>query len=500
MAIEELGPTYVKLGQLLSNRSDILPIELVRELARLQDDVPPVASDQIRSALEAEIGGSIHSVFSEFDDQPSASASVAQVHRARLTTGEEVAVKIQRPKVREIVETDLDIVVYLAGLAERYVAASRFLSPTSLVKDFRKHLLNELDFTRERRNQELFRRDYGNMPGLMVPATFPELTTERLLVMEYVNGVKVSAILSGGSPPPGYDIKVIAERGAELMLDQIMIHGYFHADPHPGNVMILPSNVICFLDFGLMGRLHESEREHLSTAVSGMARRDGPRVTDALLQLTRCHHLVEYERLVEDVQTLIDEYLERELRDVNVAELFSELIRLVVSHGIPVPPSLMMVAKALLTIEGVGMNLYPEFTLQPALEAAAKKAMMQKLRPENLTRVGSTVAMDYLELLRDLPSELGGLGRRLRNGQLTIGFRMRGLEPIRHTLDNVGYRLIFGLIIAALMMSSALIIHAKLPPLWNGIPLIGVIGFGIAGLAGLGFLIIIMVRLLRRRR
>ena len=492
MAIEELGPTFVKLGQLLSNRSDILPTELVRELAHLQDDVPPVPPEKIRTALETEIGGPIDTVFAEFDDQPSASASIAQVHRARLKSGEEVAVKIQRPDVRSVIETDLEIVAHIAGLAERYVAASRFLNPTAIVSDFRTHLLNELDFTRERRNLELFKEDYGGYAGLMVPGTHSALTTERLLVMDYVHGVKVSALLAGGETPEGFDVKVIAERGAELMLDQIMIHGYFHADPHPGNVMILPSNVICYLDFGLMGRLHEHERELLSTAITGMARRDGPRVTDALLQLTRCHHTVEYERLVEDVQTLIDEYLERELRDVNVSELFSALIRLIMSHGIPVPSPLMMVAKALLTVEGVGMNLYPEFTLQPALEAAARKALMQKLRPDYLARIGSTVAMDYAEFLRDLPAGLSGLGRRLRNGQLTIGFR--------HTLDNVGYRLIFGLVISALMMSSALIIHAKLPPLWNGIPLIGVIGFGIAGLSGLGFLGIIVVRLLRRRR
>jgi ubiquinone biosynthesis protein len=503
MAIEELGPTYIKLGQLLSNRSDILPAGLVRELAHLQDAVPPVAASEIISTLTEELGRPVEEVFSEFNEEPSASASVAQVHAARLVSGEEVAVKIQRPNVKAVIETDLDIVAYLASLAERYIPAARFLSPSALVSDFRKHLLRELDFTREQRNLQQFRREFGHRTDLMIPAIHEAHTTERLLVMEYVHGRKVSAILAGEDdlgPDDDLNRELIARRGADLMLEQIMIHGFFHADPHPGNVMILPSNVICFLDFGLMGRLHEAERDQLTSAIAGMVRRNGPKVTDALLQLTRCHHTVEYEHLVDDVQELIDEYLDRELRDVNVSELFSELIRLIVGHGIAVPPRLMMVAKALLTTEGVGMNLYPDFTLQPALEAAARKAMMRRLQPEYLARSGSAVAMDYIELLRDLPSEAAAIGRRLRNGQLTIGFRMRGLEPMRHTLDNVGYRLIFGIVLAALMMSSALIIHAKLPPLWNGIPLIGVVGFGLAGVLSLGFLVALAWRLLRRRK
>ena len=501
MAMEELGPTFIKIGQLLSNRTDILPNEFIRELSRLQDEVQPIPSKLITIALREELGRPTGEIFRWFEETPTASASVAQVHRAELTTGESVAVKIQRPGIESMIETDLDIVAYLARLAERYVPSSRYLGPTGMVKEFRKHIRRELDFERERQNMDRFSSMFGRRDGLKVPGTYPKHSTRRLLIMEYVDGTKVSSVLANPEGPHKvtFDPAKIAERGAHLTLEQILIHGFFHADPHPGNLMILPGNTICYLDFGLMGRLHEEERDHLATAISGMVRRDGAKVTDAVLRLTRASRTAAYEELVDEIQDLVDDYLDRALRDVNIAELFSDMITLVVSHGITVPTSLMMVAKALLTIEGVGMHLYPEFTLQPALEEASRKVVMHRLRPENLAREASTFGLEYLELIRDTPSDVSGIMRMLRTGQLTIGFRLRGLEPVRGTLDNIGYRLVFGLVLAALMISSALIIHAKLPPLWNDIPVIGLAGFGIAGILSLGFLFSLVAKVFRRR-
>jgi ubiquinone biosynthesis protein len=502
LAIEELGPTFVKLGQLLSNRSDLLPLELIEELSNLQDRVQPMEWKTVRESLRTELGQEISRVFRELDEVPAASASIAQVHRGVLMTGEEVAIKIQRPGIESIIETDLEIVSYLARLAERYLPAARYLGPTELVREFRKHIMRELDFTRERQNMERFRVSHRTRRGLLVPQTYPKHSTERLLIMDYVHGIKVSLLDTDEARAklPDYDPAVVARRGADLMLEQILIHGFFHADPHPGNVMVLPGNVLCFLDFGLMGRLHETERHHLAAAISGMVRRDGARVTDAILRLTHCNRSVEYDELVEEIQDLVDDYLDRPLKDVNIAELFSALIRLVVNHGLKVPSSLLMVAKALVTIEGVGMNIYPEFTLQPALEGVARQLVIQQLRPKKLSRAGMTALIEYTNFLRGFPTEASGLVRQLRGGQLTVGFRLRGLEPLRHTLDNVGYRLVFGVVLAALLVSSALIIHAKLPPMWNGIPLIGVVGFGIAGILGLGFLFSLVVRVFRRDR
>jgi ubiquinone biosynthesis protein len=501
MALEELGPTFIKIGQLLSNRTDILPNEFIRELARLQDEVQPIPSKLITGALREELGRPVDHVFREFDETPTASASIAQVHRAVLKSGESVAVKLQRPDIQSMIETDLDIVEYLARLAERYIPSSRYLGPVDTVREFRKNLRRELDFNRERQNMDRFASMFGRREGLKVPVTFDRYSTKRVLIMEYVDGTKVSSVLNNPDGPHkvDFDRAKIAERAANLTLEQILIHGFFHADPHPGNLMILPGNTLCYLDFGLMGRLHEEERDALASAISGMVRRDGAKVTDAVLRLTRSGRAAQYEDLVDEIQDLVDDYLDRSLKDMNIAELFSDLITLVVGHGITVPASLMMVAKALLTIEGVGMHLHPEFTLEPALEEAARKVVMHHLRPENLVREASTLGLEYLELIRDMPGDVSGVVRQLRTGQLTIGFRVRGLEAVRVTLDNVGYRLVFGLVIAALLISSALIIHARLPPLWNDIPVIGLAGFGVAGILGLGFLFTLAAKVFRRR-
>ena len=497
--MEELGPTFIKLGQLLSSRSDILPVELVSELSRLQDDVRPLPWSEIAQALSAELGGSPEDVLAEIRHEPSASASMAQVHYARLHDGSEVALKVQRPGIRAVIETDLDIVEYVARLAERYIPASRLLNPTELIREYRKNLMGELDFTRERQNMDRFRTMLKNRSGVRVPATYSRLSTERLLTMEYVHGVKISRLSAGNGLDSGSDAKVVARRGADLMLEQILLHGFFHADPHPGNVLVLPGNVICFLDFGLMGRLHEAERNQFAAAVIGIVQRDGPRVTESILRLTKSNRAVDYEHLVDEVQELADDYLDRELREVNIAQLFTDLIRLVVRHGLRVPPNLMMVAKALLTIEGAGMNLYPEFTLEPALRGVTRQVMVRRFRPKRMAETTLSTGLEYVELIRDLPNELTGLSRQLRGGQLTVGFRLRGLEPMRHTLDSIGFRLIFGIVLAALMISSALIIHANLPPLWNGIPLIGLAGFAIAGVLALGFLFSLVARVIFHR-
>ncbi|MFP4114928.1 MAG: ABC1 kinase family protein [Spirochaetota bacterium] len=501
MAMEELGPTFIKLGQLMSNRTDVLPNELIRELARLQDEVAPIPHAQVVQSLRNELGSALGEVFAEFEETPTASASIAQVHRARLKDGTIVAVKVQRPGIEKMIETDLDIVAYLAKLAEHYIPSTRYLGPTGMVREFRRSIRRELDFNRERQNMERFASVMGHRRELQVPGTYERHSTKRLLVMEYIDGTKLSSYFNAPDAPHKvrFDPKTVAERGADLVLEQVLIHGFFHADPHPGNLMILPDNRICYLDFGMMGRLHQDERDQLASAIGGMVRRDGARVTDAVLQLTRSAKSVHYEELVDEVQELVDDYLDRALKDVNIGELFSDLITLIVSHGLTVPTSLLMVAKTLLTIEGVGMHLYPEFTLEPALEEATRKVVMNRLKPQNLASQGYMVGIEYLELLRDLPGDLSGIARLIRSGQLTVGFRVRGLEPVRQTLDSVGNRFVYGLVLAALMISSALIIHARVPPLWNNIPIMGVAGFGIAGVLALGFLFSLVVGLFRRR-
>jgi ubiquinone biosynthesis protein len=500
LALEELGPTFIKLGQLMSNRSDILPDELTRELSHLQDNVPPIPDDKVTMALREEVGGPLETIFREIDEHPTASASIAQVHKARLVTGQTVAVKIKRPGIAEVIEQDLEILAFLARLAERHIHGTRFLRPTAMVRQLRKLIRRELDFQREQQNMEQFRKNFGRRDHLRVPATYPQYCTRSMLVMEWMDGSIVSSVLSDPDRPHKveFDRAEVAALGADLMLEQILVHGFFHADPHPGNIMLLPDNTICFLDFGLVGRLNDDEKDQLTAAIAGMAERDGGRVTDAILKITRSNPGTEYNALLDEVQELVDDYLDRSLQDMDIGELFRDLIALIVSHGLSVPSSLMMVAKALLTIEGVGLGLHPEFTLKPALERVTRKAVLNRFKPEALLKDAGSLGLEYLDLARSLPGDATSIARQLRSGQLTLGFRLRGLEPLRQTIDTIGYRLVFGIVLAALLISSALIVLAGLPPLWNGIPLIGLAGFGIAGLLGLGFLFSLITRVFRK--
>lgn len=501
-ALEELGPTFVKFGQLLSTRSDILPLELIAQLAHLQDNVQPVDWSGMREVLSGELTGDISDAFATIDEQPVASASMAQVYRAVLVTGEEVAVKVQRPGIDVIISTDLDILDYLAELAQRRLPFIREFQPVEAAKEFRKHILRELDFRNERGNIERFRGNQSARDGIYVPKTYPAFSTDRLLVMEFIDGAKMSAM---GSEEfrrklPGFDPRVVARRGADLILRQILIDGFFHADPHPGNIMILPGNVVCYLDFGMMGELRASEIDHLGAAILGVATQDGWRVTDALLHLSKGNRTVEYDSLTDAVEKLVDDYGTSSLRDLDVGELLSEVVRLVRLHGMVIPANLLIVVKALLTTEGVGQKMYPEFSLEPAIQSIARKVTADRLRPERAAKAGAAMMLDYGQLLRDLPRDTSRIIRQLRDSRLPAGFGMHDSAPLRHAMDTVIYRIVLSIVLAAVMVSSALVFQANIPPLWNGMSLIGVVGLTVSGGLSLGFLVTLAYRVSRRNR
>lgn len=496
MAFEELGPTFIKFGQVLSNRTDMLPRDLTIELARLQDEVPPFAGENAIEIVEEELGSSVSSVYGEFDLEPRASASIAQVHRAVLRDGTEVAVKVQRPGIRHTIETDLEILQYIAGLAERYVPAGRLFNPTALLDEFRRTIRLELDFSVERRSMERFAEMLAHRNTVYVPRAFSEHSTSKVLTMEYIRGIKVSALTE--DQHPGYDRTAIAKRGADAMLEQIYEHGFFHGDPHPGNIMVLPNNVVCFLDFGIIGRLRPRERDDLTDALFGIVAKDAPRVTDAMIRITKHARSVDRDSLEDAVYDIIATYVDISFHEFDLSGLFNDLIRVVVQYGLVVPSAMMLVTKALISIEGIGASLSPDFSIMTVLEPFTRRMFLKRFAPKNLLDVGYATASDYGSFLRDFPVDARDIMKIMKQGRLRIGFRLGGLEGLRSTLDTVSYRLILGLVLAALMISSALVIHAKLPPLWNGVPVIGLFGFAVAGVFSLGFLIAMIVKILRR--
>jgi ubiquinone biosynthesis protein len=496
-ALEELGPTFIKLGQIVSNRTDLLPGGLVQELTHLQDDVPPFPAQDARRIVEEDLEADITEIFEQFTDTPQASASIAQVHRARLTDGTAVAVKVQRPDIEEIIETDLEIVSAIANLAERYIPRARLFSPVELVEEFRRTIERELNFTIERENTDRFRDMYHDGTNLYVPKTYRHLSSPRVITMEYIHGTRLSEVEADQSGR--WNKAHIARKAANLMLEQIYIHGFFHGDPHPGNVLIIGEDTICLLDYGIMGRVRPRQREYLTETMIGTVNRDPSRVTDGILRLTRGgSQNVSVERLEDDIYELIDHYADIAFGEIDINQFLSQLIQLVVRHGLKIPSNLMLITKTLLAIEGVGVNLSPQFDFMEVYQPFARRLVARRFQPKQLLREAQEVGQDFGDFLRDFPLDARDVLKQAKGGKLKLGFRVTGLEPLRHTLDNISYRLVFGLLVASLLVSSSLVIQAEVPPFVGGVSMFGLVGYGIAGVISIGFLVAIAVQTFRR--
>ncbi|MFP4644031.1 MAG: ABC1 kinase family protein [Spirochaetales bacterium] len=497
MAFEELGPTFIKFGQLLSNRSDMLPAEFLRELEQLQDHVPAFDVEDVRRTISRDLpAANAEEVLHTLEPVPVASASIAQVHRARLRDGTRVAIKVQRPGLRELVEVDLDILKGLARLVETYLRDWRIFNPTGFVDEFRERLNEELDFTQEGRSIRRFGSIFRRNPAVRVPTVYTDHSSKRVLTMEYISGTRMSEVLKDRSGH--FDRKLLARRAGELMLDQVYLHGFFHGDPHPGNLMVLPGNVICFLDFGMMGSLRPREREALTESALGLVDRDPKRVTEALLALTEEVGPVNRQRLEDEVFDLIDQYADASLAELDMGDLFQELVTIALAHNLRMHTRMLVMVKATVIMEGIGYGLDPDFQLMSLLEKFAGRIIRQRLHPKRLAKDAGASSLDLVDLLRDLPRDGRELVKKAKTGSLSLGIQVQGIEPLRNTLDNVSYRLVFGFVLAALMIASALMVHAGVPPTWNNIPVIGLGGFVVTGLLGIGFLLNIVVHVFRK--
>ena len=349
LALEELGPTFIKFGQILSTRPDLIPYEYAKELEKLQDDVPPFEYHEARRQVWEDFGKSLDDVFSYFEEKPLAAASIGQVHRARLEGGEEVVVKVQRPNIRKIIETDLEIMLHLGYLMERHLMEFEIQHPTRLISVFARTIEKEINYKIEAANIERFGRQFLDDETIYIPKVYHDLTTRHILTMEYVDGIKVSDIET--LEKEGYDLKEIADRGSVLLMSQFFVHGFFHADPHPGNILILPENVICYVDFGMMGRISRRERQDFADLIMHIVRRNEKRVVDVILRMVETHGPLERDELESDVGELIDTYIGLPLKDLEVGPIMQHLIEIVSRYKLSLKSNLYLVVKAAGTVE-----------------------------------------------------------------------------------------------------------------------------------------------------
>ncbi|MBN1488335.1 MAG: AarF/ABC1/UbiB kinase family protein [Phycisphaerae bacterium] len=492
MVLEELGPTFIKLGQVLSTRPDLIPVEFVTELEKLQHTVPPFPFAEAKEIVEAELQRPLDRVFEQFDEKPLAAASIGQVHRATLRDGDDVVVKVQRPGIRAVIDVDLEILFHLATLIERHIEGAELHKPTRIVDEFSRVIDQELDYTIEAKHLEHFAAQFINDPTIYVPKVYRDATTHRVLTMEYIEGVRPSDL--GQMAQRGLDRKRVAARGAELILKQIFAHGFFHADPHPGNMFILPSDVICYLDFGMMGRLDRRSREDFADLVHGVGAHDPARATTALLRLTEHNDDVEPDRrrLERDITEIIDLYSATHLGEVDLSKLLQRLMELVQRHRLRIPADLVMMLKAMTTVEGVGRMLDPDFDMVAAARPHVMKVKLDRMRPQRLLSDMQESGAEMLQLAREIPGGVRDLLQQAKRGHLRIGFEHRGLERMIETHEKITNRIAFAIVVAALIVGSSLIVLSNLPPTWYEIPVIGLGGFLAAGLMGFWLLVSIM--------
>lgn len=490
LAFEELGPTFIKFGQILSTRPDLIPVDFINELSKLQDMVPPFPFEEASEIIKVELGAAPEELFASIDKTPMASASIGQVYRAELKDGEDVAVKVQRPGIEKIIEVDLEIMFHLATLMEHHVEEMELHRPVKVVEEFSRTLEREIDYSIEATHMERFAREFLNDPTIYVPKVFRETSTSRVLTMEFVDGIKISEI--SRLDDAGYDRKIIAARGVDLYLKQVFDNGFFHADPHPGNIFVLPNNVICLLDFGMMGTVDRQTREDFVDLIDSVVHKDTLSLTRSLLELTDYDEDPDIRLLERDLSDFIERHLYKPLKDIEIGKMLQGLLEVASRYRLRIPPNIFLMMKVFSSIEGVGLMLDPDFDMIKQAAPFIERVKRARFHPKRIAGDIVTLVTELLKFIQQFPKDALDITRLIKQQKLSVKFVHQGFEPLLDTYNQISNRISFSIVIASLIIGSALIVFAKTPPLFHGLSIIGIIGFISAALMGIWLLVAIL--------
>jgi len=447
LILEELGPTFVKLGQIASTRPDLLPADVITALEQLQDQVPPFHSDEVVEIVEDELGDRLQHVFLDFELVPLASASIGQVHQATLHDGTQVAVKVQRPRIQEIIETDLGMLAEFAILAEKRLEWARDYRLTEIVHELARSLLAELDYSAEARNGEKFAKQCKHLQNVRVPSLFPKYCTRRILTMEYVTGIKLSD--HAGLIEAGHNRTEIATQFASVILHQVLIEGFFHGDPHPGNVLVQEDGDLILLDFGMVGRLSDTMKKHFALLVIALRNQSSRGVMRAIGKMGIVPDDVDDAALRLDVDDLRDKYIQVPLSQVHIGEAVNDLFRVARGHRIRIPSELTMLGKTLLTMEGVVTALDPEFSIFEIAEPYGRRLFKEQFDPIRIGRQWLEDIPEFFDLLTEVPTSLRNLLTQLQRGKIRIEVTAPELTKFLHKLDRVADKVSFSIVLLA---------------------------------------------------
>ncbi|MFJ7752443.1 ABC1 kinase family protein [Peribacillus muralis] len=445
--LQSLGPTFIKLGQIASTRRDFVPEEIVRELEKLQDQVTPFPFEKVRKIVEAELGDSLENLFLEFQQKPLATASIGQVHAARLPSQEVVAIKVQRPDILPKVETDLEILDDLARLMEARISWARRYQIRKMIDEFAKSLRAELDYNAEGRNGERIAKKFIHDQGLKIPRIHWEYSTKRILTMDFIQGIKINHYKQ--LDEEGYDRRIIAERLANSMLQQILIDGFYHGDPHPGNIIILPGNVVTLMDFGMVGRLEDEMKYQFASLVINLKRGSTNGLIKTLSDMGLLTDETNMASLRGDIDELRNKYYDIPLSQISLGGAVNDLFTVANRHHIQIPPEFTMLGKALLTMEAIVEELDPHFSIMKAAEPFGERLFKERYNPKNIARNTWSQFIESAEAIAELPKDIREVTGIIKKGKLRLDINIPELQVFLHKLDQISNRLSFSIILLA---------------------------------------------------
>ena len=485
-ALEELGPSFIKLGQILATRVDLFPAEWIAEFSKLQDAAPAISFDELLPQLTEDLGAPPETVFARLETQALAAASLAQVHRAWLADGTAVILKVRRPGIRPIVEADLRLLARLAEIVESEAPELRRYRPREVVRQFTLSLRRELDFSAEGRNAERIAANFAAHPEIVVPRIHWSWTGERLNVQDHVEGIPGRDLAAVDAA--GLDRKLLAGRGAQAVLKMMLEDGFFHADPHPGNVFYLPDNRIAFIDFGMVGRLSEERRYQLAVLLHGLVSHDAEKVAEVLLDWSGGAQ-IDSETLQTEIDAFVDQYQGVPLKSLDLGAMLSDLVAILREHGLALPSDLALLIKAFISLEGMGRQLDPDFDMAGEATPFLEQVLLAHAAPGAILQRGWRTLGSALALIAGLPQDLRQLLRSARHGKLQVQVEVLPLKHFGERLDRAASRLAISIVTAALIVGSAIVMTVEREPSLPGLPSFGLLGFIAAVIGGIWVLL-----------
>lgn len=475
---EELGPAYIKLGQMLSTRPDLVGIEIAEELEYLRDNTPITPFNEMKEVIESELERPVDEIFSKIDENPIGSASIGQVYKAKLNTGEEVALKVQKPNSYEIVKSDVEIMKFLAKRIDRYIYKTRSYNLPAVVKEFERSIFKELNYLEEVMNMKNLSKNFKSVSYIRIPKAHAQYCTSKVITMELMKGIEVTDLINGNYP--NIDKKKIANYGVKSYFKQIMTDGFFHADPHPGNLIVTEDNKLCYIDLGMIGILNEDFKENLAELILLLMGRNTNDIIKQLIYMDIITPSQNTDDLKADIDDLLNRYYGAELKNMDGA--IEDLLNVMVKNNVTLPREFVMIGRGIALIEDTGKKLNPSFNAATELKKLSKDIVINKYKPGRLARVSMNYLLQLEHLAKDLPDTINNTISKLEEGNIEVNLKHAGISELANQLS-------VSLILSALILGSSLALLSDVGPTLFEIPLLGLVGFVFSALLG-GFLVV----------